>query len=113
MNRFQDSLGWVWETKRRFIRIVSIYIITEMRRGMMMMILGHDNGLSSTPSLDDDSKQAAGGGSRHASSDGPISPAPRRTIVAASVPTAHPHPQPPLQHKLSKYVSNSVFFYRW
>ncbi|PAV55709.1 hypothetical protein WR25_04094 isoform A [Diploscapter pachys] len=65
---------------------------------------GHDNGLSSTPSLDDDSKQV-GGGSRHASSDGPISPAPRRTIVAASVPTAQPQPphqQPPLQHKLSK-----------
>ncbi|CAJ0599255.1 unnamed protein product [Cylicocyclus nassatus] len=47
---------------------------------------GHDNGSANEGSGADDGNSRTSGGSRHGSQDTPASPAPRRTVAAASVP---------------------------
>lgn len=56
---------------------------------------GHDNGSTHEASGGDDGNSRSGG-SRHGSQDTPASPAPRRTVAAASVPVT--------PAKLAKFV---------
>ena len=65
----------------------------------MGIVPGHDNGSTNEGSGIDEGNSRSGG-SRHGSQDTPASPAPRRTVAAASVPVT--------PAKLAKFVFSSL-----